>query len=137
MTHYIHRTYGLISMLAMVVLVAHAEEPSLGCTPSVDGVIVEIRGILSDGYATPDPVPDLKSRYAALEKLLVEVGHCSAVVRSHGVEHQNREMVIREWHSINQWLSKVSDAVALSSKGQDADWRREYALFAEIYEFAP
>ncbi|MGB1885645.1 MAG: hypothetical protein ACPHUF_17210, partial [Gammaproteobacteria bacterium] len=62
MAHYIRRTTGLISMLAMVVMVAHAEEPSLECTPGVDGVITEIRGILSDGYATPDPVPDLKSR---------------------------------------------------------------------------
>ena len=106
------------------------------CGPTTDGVTAEIKKILGKQFASSTD-SDMQTQHNELEALLVTVGHCSAVVRSNGVENQNREMVIREWHSINQWLSRLTGAVGLTVLGQDGGWREEYALFAEIYEFTP
>lgn len=115
-----------------------AEEMSEDCVVNADGITVQIKSILSPLYVAADDLTALKAGIDKLETLLLHAGHCTATARSAGTEVGDRERNIMEWHSMNQWLGRLVGSAALYARGRgDADWRDEYNLFAEIYDFTP
>jgi hypothetical protein len=110
---------------------------SLACPENADGIAAEVKAVLGPLYegGTTSPAEPHKT---ALQALLVNAGHCAAVARSFGTESNNRRQNIMEWHAINQWLDRLVSFVHLNVQGDfSIDWRREYEVFAEVYEFEP
>ncbi|MCA8967185.1 MAG: hypothetical protein H6977_19030 [Gammaproteobacteria bacterium] len=123
-------------------LLAHpawAAEEDEGCAHHAIDVAPRIKAVLGPHYAKPVVDPGtLQTSFRELEILLLEIGHCRAAAQS--IEHAggDRQAEITEWHTLNQWLYRLVNFVGLNARGDTSvDWRDEYSLFAEVYEFEP
>ena len=125
------------STLIALGLNSSVADDSSTCPENADGIAAEVKTILGPLYEVGTTSPS-KANKAALQKLLVNAGHCAAVARSFGTESNNRHNNIMEWHAINQWLDRLASFVHLNEQGDfSIDWRQEYEVFAEVYEFEP
>ncbi|MEQ8497245.1 MAG: hypothetical protein RLW42_23755, partial [Gammaproteobacteria bacterium] len=103
-----------------------------------DDVAPRIKAVLGPRYAGSDDAAALGASFRELEVLLLDIGHCRAVVQSGERPDADRQAHIGEWHSLNQWLYRLVNFVGQNARGDDSvSWREEYALFAEVYEFEP
>ena len=76
-----------------------------------------------------------KTTLTAIDNLLEEAGYCAAVARAGGTSGDDRQRFIMEWHSVNQWLSRIAGFIALNVREDfSMDWKKEYELFLEVYE---
>tara|TARA_A100001037_G_C15026073_1_gene578688 strand:+ start:467 stop:889 length:423 start_codon:yes stop_codon:yes gene_type:complete len=132
-------SFFVLWAIMLTVLHPHPSQAndSSTCPENADGIAAEVKTILGTPYKNGITTPS-KSHKAALQELLVNAGHCAAVARSFGTESNNRHQNIMEWHAINQWLDRLVSFVHLNEKGDlSINWRQEYEIFAEVYEFEP
>lgn len=123
--------------LLLAPLAASAEDDE-GCAHRAIDVAPRIKAVLGPRYAAPGDDAALADTHRELSALLIEIGHCRAVAQS--IEHPgvDRQTEIMEWHTLNQWLYRLTNFVELNVRGdRSVDWRDEYSLFAEVYEFEP
>ncbi len=118
---------------------AEDDDAAFSCPANADGVAPEVRRLLAAEFAaTADDGTKLAENFRNLEILVLQAGHCSASARSTRQDAAGRDQNIMEWHSMNQWLSRIVNIMSLNVRGdRSRDWRDEYALFAEVYEFEP
>ena len=129
----------LLGALLLPATIAIAEDDNNACGYSADDVAPRVKDLLGPSYAAgEDDAGVLAARAGELEALLVTIGHCRAVAQSIESPGGNRQRDIIEWHSLNQWLYRLSNFLGQNLNGDTSvDWRAEYALFAEVYEFEP
>lgn len=114
------------------------ENNQAGCAENADDMAQRVKQLLNQRYVARANGEAMRPALAQVEQLLLEAGHCSTSARSHNTEVGNRQRNIMEWHSVNQWLNRLVGVLALNVGGDEsADWRDEYELFAEVYEFSP
>jgi hypothetical protein len=121
-------------------IAAWAAEEDEGCAHHAVDVAPRIKAVLGPHYAkAADDSAALQTSFRELEILLLEIGHCRAAAQS--IEHaasDGRQAEIMEWHTLNQWLYRLVNFVGLNARGDNSvNWRDEYSLFAEVYEFEP
>ncbi|MGE0485709.1 MAG: hypothetical protein AB7Q81_16305 [Gammaproteobacteria bacterium] len=119
---------------------ARAAEEDEGCAHHAIDVAPRIKAVLGPHYANAAvDAAALQASFRELEILLLEIGHCRAAAQS--IEHaagDDRQAEITEWHTLNQWLYRLVNFVGLNARGDTSvDWRDEYSMFAEVYEFEP
>jgi len=114
-----------------------ADETDLQCPPTGDDMAKRVKQMLTISYRESDPNPRIET-LNTLELMLEEAGYCAATARAGGVSGTDRQRFIMEWHSMNQWLSRLAGFMALNVKGDfSQDWKEEYELFLEVYELTP
>ena len=115
---------------------AVTEEGELDCPPTGDAMAKRVQKLLHPGYKEKTAIPQ-RNTLTAIDDLLEEAGYCAAVARAGGTSGNDRQRFIMEWHSMNQWLSRIAGFMALNIR-QDfsMDWKKEYELFLEVYELA-
>lgn len=127
-----------VALALMLTVAAAMAQSARSCAVNADDVAVRVKAILGPSYASAPDSATLAANHGELERLLLEAGHCSASARSHDTQVADRQRNIMEWHSVNQWLNRLVGVMALNTRGDmSSDWRDEYTLFAEIYEFEP
>ncbi|MEQ8662579.1 MAG: hypothetical protein RLW62_17340 [Gammaproteobacteria bacterium] len=128
----------LVVLLATALSAGAWDDVGNGCPYTADDVAPRIKALLGPHYASGGDAATLTSSFRELEVLLLDIGHCRAVVQSGERPDAERQAHIGEWHSLNQWLYRLVNFVGLNARGDDSvSWRDEYALFAEVYEFEP
>ena len=133
-----YRPLVLVALLAAALPIGAWDEVGNGCPYTADDVAPRIKAVLGPRYATSDDATALEASFRELEVLLLDIGHCRAVVQSGERPDGDRQAHIGEWHSLNQWLYRLVNFVGQNARGDDSvSWRDEYALFAEVYEFEP
>ena len=126
----------LIVLFSAITLVL-ADGKNLNCQPTGDIMAKRIKQTLAPSYQGNDSKP-LVETLNSLDYMLEEAGYCAATARAGGVSGKDRQRFIMEWHSMNQWLSRLSGFMALNVNGDfSRDWKEEYELFLEVYEIAP
>ena len=111
-----------------------AQEEDLNCPPTGDAMAKRVQELLHPGYIEKAAVPQ-KNTLTAIDLLLEEAGYCAATARAGGTSGNDRQRFIMEWHSMNQWLSRIAGFMALNIREDfSMDWKREYELFLEVYE---
>jgi len=127
----------LFAPLYLITTPIHAEEETLKCPPTGDAMAKRVQELLSSGYQDSSPTP-LKESLTAIDHLLEEAGYCAATARAGGTSGNDRQRFIMEWHSMNQWLSRIAGFMALNIRGDfSMDWKKEYELFLEVYALPP
>tara|TARA_B100000700_G_C14611005_1_gene653561 strand:- start:188 stop:598 length:411 start_codon:yes stop_codon:yes gene_type:complete len=129
------KEFSIFCILAFVSLGSTmAQEEELNCAPTGDAMAKRVQEILHPGYVEKTAVPQ-KTTLAAIDNLLEEAGYCAAVARAGGTSGEDRQRFIMEWHSMNQWLSRIAGFIALNVREDfSMDWKKEYELFLEVYE---
>jgi len=119
---------------ALVCVLSAGVGQAQDCGHSVTGVPEEIKGILSPAYAGE---ADLQAIAKQMNVLMLEAAHCQAAAQSIIGRSRESEAEIVEWHSLNQWLYRLTNFVNLNANGDNSiDWRDEFKVFAEVYELA-
>ncbi|MAT65853.1 MAG: hypothetical protein CMN57_09430 [Gammaproteobacteria bacterium] len=137
-----HTRPGTRLCVLLLLVLSHAggatEVVGGGCEYAVGDIAPRIKAVLGPRFAAADDGTALTESFRELELLLLDTGHCRAVVQSAERNDANRQAHIREWHTLNQWLYRLTNFVGQNSRGDlSVSWRDEYALFAEVYEFEP
>ena len=111
-----------------------AQEEELDCPPTL-GMLWQNEFKKSFIRDTKKNRDTTENTLTAIDNLLEEAGYCAAVARAGGTSGNDRQRFIMEWHSMNQWLSRIAGFMALNIR-QDfsMDWKKEYELFLEVYE---
>ena len=130
--------YGALLLSLSVWVSAASAKETYGCSYDAEDVAPRIKHVLGPRYVAAEDRGALNGSFHELEKLLIEIGHCRAIAQSGEVDDPLREQHVMEWHSLNQWLYRLVNFVGMNANGDaSVDWRTEYALFAQVYEFEP
>lgn len=137
MTH-----YPIFRYLAGLVLIAScggiaAADPAggPGCQHTYATVPGSVRTILEPFYTGTSPADELAGASARLRTLMTEANLCRVMIMTPDNDSASKQHDIMEWHSLNQWLERLTNFVGLNATGHtNVNWREEYELFAEVYE---
>ena len=129
-----------ITTLSTVVLITSSfvfASPEDECSNTGDLMASQIKNLFTAAYHSKEN-DSLDSLRKKLEGFLVKAGDCSASARANAQNIKNRQNVIMEWHSMNQWLNRLHGFITLNTnKDFSQDWRKEYEIFMEVYELKP
>ena len=127
------KEFSIFCMLAFVSLgSAMAQEEELNCAPTGDAMAKRVQEILHPGYENSCAA---ENHTDSNRQPVEEAGYCAAVARAGGTSGDDRQRFIMEWHSMNQWLSRIAGFIALNVREDfSMDWKKEYELFLEVYE---
>ena len=132
-----HRGILTLILLFSMVNLTIADEKNLQCPPTGDAMAKRVKQMLTPSYREGDSKPRVET-LNSLDFMLEEAGYCAATARAGGVSGTDRQKFIMEWHSMNQWLSRLAGFMSLNVNGDfSQDWKEEYELFLEVYELAP
>ena len=121
--------------LACALLSAAATTAARDCGHTLASVPVSIKTILQPVYASGAQGSELDAARRQLELLMLESAHCKLSAQSMTRRSDAAEAELAEWASLDQWLYRLVNFVEMSSKGNDSnDWKREFEIFAEVYE---
>lgn len=113
---------------------AHAE-PTAGCAHTLETVPTSVRTILTPYYSGDTPESALGDASAELQVLMSEANVCRLVSMDSANTSPTKQRDIMEWHSLNQWLTRLVNFTGLNARGHtNVNWRDEYELFSEVYE---
>lgn len=113
---------------------AEPTKSKLDCAdPFISGPAA-VKHILGGLYRAEADKQRLIAAAAALQELAATVTYCRIWAQSPSSGSNRRTAA--EWVSLFQWVNRLADFVSLQAQGDDrADWKGDYAVFAELYEF--
>ena len=115
----------------------HAQDDSLNCPETADEMAKRAKETLTFNYHDRNSMP-LKTILMKVDYMLEEAGYCAATARAGGNQVTDRQKFIMEWHSMNQWLSRLAGFIALNVDGDySQNWKKEYEIFMEVYDLEP
>ena len=136
MTNFSRIVISLFLLLSAISPVT-ADEKTLKCPATGDDMAKRVKQTLGPNYHDESSTP-LRDALVSLDYLLEETGYCAATARAGANVGTDRQRFIMEWHSMNQWLSRLGGFMALNVKGDfSMNWKDEYELFLEVYELEP
>lgn len=143
--HKILRSISLMCffLLALPVTAAETEDKleqqnttSINCEDPVNAARQEIKDTVGPLYANGAAQPELQIAANRIDKFITSATYCRMALQS-GSGRAKPE-TIGEWISLQQWLNRLADTFSRSASDSEyTNWKDEYTLFAEVYEFEP
>ncbi len=114
--------------------IAAEPRPEFDCGDPLKTVPGAINYTLGELYHSEPPAEKLLAASDELRQLVSVATDCRVYAQS--PSSGSAKELVTEWYGLNLWINRLADFVYLNAKGKDhVDWKREYAEFAELYEF--
>lgn len=114
----------------------HEGSHLVNCEDPVNSARQEIKDAVGPLYANGAAQSELELVANRIDKFITSATYCRMTLQS--ASQRAKPETIGEWISLQQWLNRLADTFARSASDSEyTNWKDEYTLFAEIYEFEP